>query len=158
MSPDDAFGRILEALHEAALDDARWPVASTPIEETCGIAGNFLIVGGGAEDDLGVYFARLLYRGAPRHDLAREYYEVYRPHDEAPARRRALADQAGAPEAGRQGTGRAGAPRPGGGRPAPPLKGRRRPAGSRRSPCSRHPHRVQGGRSIPPKLQDLQAF
>ena len=89
MNPDDAFERILAALHEAALDDTRWSAASALIEEACGAAGNFLIVGGGAEDDLGVYFARLLYRGEPRDDLAREYYEVYRPHDEAPARRRA---------------------------------------------------------------------
>ena len=90
MNPADAFGSILALLYEAALDDARWPAASALIEETCGAAGNFLIVGGGAEDDLRVYFARLLYRGEPRDDLAREYYEVYRPRDEAPARRRAL--------------------------------------------------------------------
>lgn len=35
-------------------------------------------------------FARLLYRGEPRDDLVREYYEVYHLHDEAPARRIAL--------------------------------------------------------------------
>ncbi|MYN63927.1 MAG: hypothetical protein F4X11_02685 [Acidobacteria bacterium] len=49
-----------------------------------------LIVGEGTGDDARVHFVRYLYRGEPRPDLAREYYDVYYPHDEAPARIRKL--------------------------------------------------------------------
>ena len=28
MNPDDAFDRILASLHQATLDDARWPAAA----------------------------------------------------------------------------------------------------------------------------------
>ena len=82
MNPDDAFGRILALLYEAALDDARWPAASALIEEACGAVCNALSVGDGA----GVHFNRLLYRGELRQDLAREYIEVYLPRDEGPPR------------------------------------------------------------------------
>ena len=33
-----------------------------------------------------VYFPRMLYRGESRQDLAREYFDVYHPHDEGPPR------------------------------------------------------------------------
>ena len=86
VNPDDAFGRILAALYEAALDDTRWPGAAALIEEACGATGNVLAVGERSGDEVRVYFARLLYRGETRHDLAREYFEVYQPHDEGPPR------------------------------------------------------------------------
>ena len=86
VNPDDAFGRILAALHDAALDDTGWPGAAALIEEACGATGNVLAVGERSGDEVRVHFARLLYRGETRHDLAREYFEVYQPHDEGPPR------------------------------------------------------------------------
>ena len=90
MNPDDAFERVLSSLYEAALDDARWPAASALIEDACGAVGSTLWVGEGYGADERLFFARLLYRGEPRDDLAREYYEVYHPHDEGPPRHRGL--------------------------------------------------------------------
>ncbi len=86
MHPDDAFERCLESLYEAALDDARWPAASALIDEACGVRGSCLVVGedNGREDN--IYFARLLYRGESREDLAREYFDVHYPLDTGPRR------------------------------------------------------------------------
>ena len=86
MNPLDAFDRILALLHQATLDDARWPATAALIEEACGATGNVLVVGERSGDDVSVYFARLLYRGEPRQDLLREYLEVYQPRDEGPPR------------------------------------------------------------------------
>lgn len=83
---DDAFQRILALLHEAALDEARWPAATALIEETVGAAGNVLTVGERFGDEVRVDFAWLLYRGESLQDLLREYHEVFRPHDEGPPR------------------------------------------------------------------------
>ena len=90
MNPLDAFDRILASLHQATLDDACWPATAALIDEACGGAGNVLVVGEGSADDPRVHFARYLYRGEPRQDLAREYFDVYHPHDEAAPRVRAL--------------------------------------------------------------------
>ena len=84
MNPDDAFGRILAALHEAALDDARWPAASAAVDEACGTVGNALVIGAGSDD---IHSIRPLYRGEARFDVAREFFEVYYPHDEVLRRR-----------------------------------------------------------------------
>ena len=81
MNPDDAFERILASLHEAALDDARWPAASALIDEACGIVGNALVVGEAAGADALIHFARFLYRGEHRPDLEREYFDEYYPDD-----------------------------------------------------------------------------
>ena len=81
MSPDDAFERILASLYRAMLDDARWPATSALIDEACGVAGNALTVGEGTGGEHRIHYARLLSRGACRHDLAREYFELHYPHD-----------------------------------------------------------------------------
>ena len=86
MNPDDVFERILASLHEAALDDAGWPAASALIERACGALGNVLTVTARSGDAWRVDFARLLYRGELRQDLAREYFERYQPCDEGPPR------------------------------------------------------------------------
>ena len=86
MNPLDAFDRILASLHRAALDDAHWPATSTLIEEACGVVGSVLIVGVRSGAEVRIDFARLLYRGEARDDLAREYFDVHLPHDEAPPR------------------------------------------------------------------------
>ena len=90
MNPLDAFDRILALLHKATLDDSNWPATAALIDEACGTAGNVLVVGEGSGDDARVHFARYLYRGEPRPDLAREYFDVYYPHDEAMPRIREL--------------------------------------------------------------------
>ena len=96
MNPDDAYDRILASLYRAARDDAHWLAASALIEEACGAVGNFLVVGEGY-DYARIDFARLLYRGEDRRDLAQEYFETYFPQDEAPRRRMALREGVLAP-------------------------------------------------------------
>ena len=86
MNPSDAFHRILESLHEAALDDAHWPTAAALIEEACGCVGNMLVVGERFGDEVRVTFSRYLARGEPRQDLMRNYFEVYASRDEMPLR------------------------------------------------------------------------
>ncbi|MCY4511939.1 MAG: hypothetical protein OXG35_33990, partial [Acidobacteria bacterium] len=86
MNPLDAFDRILASLHQASLDDAHWPATAALIDEACGTAGNALVVGEESAGVVRVYFARYLYRGESRPDLAREYFDVYFPHDEGPPR------------------------------------------------------------------------
>ncbi len=88
MNPLDAFDRILASLHQAALDDAHWPATAALIDEACGATGNALVVGEESAGVARVYFARYLYRGESRPDLAREYFDVYYPHDEGPPRLR----------------------------------------------------------------------
>ena len=90
MNPDDAFERILASLHEAALDDARWPAATSLIEEALDAAGNALSVVEGSDDDARIQFARFLRRGDSYQDLMHEYFTVYHPHDEAMPRARLL--------------------------------------------------------------------
>ena len=81
VSPDDAFERILGLLHEATLDDSRWPATSALIDEACGIGGSNLVVGERSGDTDRIYFSRYLYRGESREDLAREYLTTYYPDD-----------------------------------------------------------------------------
>ncbi|MCY4478211.1 MAG: hypothetical protein OXC70_09530 [Gammaproteobacteria bacterium] len=86
MNPLDSFDDILALLHRAALDDAHWPAASALIEEASGVKGSVLTVCDWTVDQVRVDFARLLYRGELREDLAQEYFEIYQPRDEGPPR------------------------------------------------------------------------
>ena len=82
MNPDDQFERCLESLREAALDEGRWPAASAGIDEApCGIRGSSLVVGERSGGENRIHFARLLYRGECRDDLAREYFDVHHARD-----------------------------------------------------------------------------
>ena len=90
MNPDDALERILASLYEAALDDARWPAATSLIEEALDASGHALGVTEVRDDDVRVRFARFLRRGDSREDLMREYFSVYHPIDEAMPRARRL--------------------------------------------------------------------
>ena len=92
MSGQDAFGRIVGSLHEAALDDSGWPATSALIDEACGMHGNALLVGEGPPDDVRVDFVGLYFRGERRPDVEREYLEVYHPIDERVPRARRLPD------------------------------------------------------------------
>ena len=90
MSPDDAFERILEALHAAVLDDSLWPAAATLIEETIEARGSALVVSEGFGEEAHVHFARFLYRGESHPDRVRAYFDVYHAHDEGVHRLRRL--------------------------------------------------------------------
>ena len=92
MSARDAFERTLAAMHDAMLDDARWPVASALIDEACGVKGNDLLVGEGPLDDRRVLFVGIYSRGERRDDLEREYLAHYYPIDECVPRFRQLPD------------------------------------------------------------------
>ena len=52
MGDQDPFERILASLHDAMLDDTRWPGTSALIDEACDLTGNDLIVSEGPNDDL----------------------------------------------------------------------------------------------------------
>ena len=82
MSDQDAFEHILASLHDAMLDDTRWPGVSALIDEACGIKGNDLLVGEGPKDDVRVLVVGLYRRGQRREDLERDYLENYHPIDE----------------------------------------------------------------------------
>jgi len=91
VSERDAFERILAALHEAALDPARWPSASALIDETLGTHGNTLACGDGeAEEDYRTYFLWICHRGQRRQDLERLWLETLYPLDERAPRLRRL--------------------------------------------------------------------
>ena len=92
MSAQDAFDRILAALHEASLDDSQWPATSALIDAALGSQGNTLLVGAGPPDDIQISFVGLYYRGERRPDLEREYLTVYHPLDECVPRFRQLPD------------------------------------------------------------------
>ncbi|MCY4616564.1 MAG: helix-turn-helix transcriptional regulator [Chloroflexi bacterium] len=92
MSYQGTFKHLLAALHDATLDDARWPAASALIDEACGIRGNGRVVGEGSKDDIQARFIGFYHRGQRREDLEREYLEDYHPTDERVPRFRQLPD------------------------------------------------------------------
>ena len=77
MSDQYAFERTLAGIHDAMLDDARWPAASALIDEACVIRGNDPFAGGGPENDVRVRFVGIYQRGQRREDLEREYLAHY---------------------------------------------------------------------------------
>ncbi|MDE0332803.1 MAG: LuxR C-terminal-related transcriptional regulator [Nitrospinae bacterium] len=93
MSEREAFERILALLHEAALDDTRWPTASALIDDTLGVRGNSFAVGDVLpEKEILFYFAGIFIHGERRHELEREYFEYYFSLDERVPRVRQLSD------------------------------------------------------------------
>ena len=92
MGEHDAFGGILASLHDAMLDDARWPATSVLIDEACGLTGNGLIVREGPLEDVRVLFVGAYRRGQRREDQERDYLENYYPADERVPRYRQLPD------------------------------------------------------------------
>ena len=83
MSDRTAFDRILSSLHDAVLNDARWPACSALIDEACGTRGNMLsFAHGQTQDEAEIYLARLYFRGERDRALEREYFDVYYPRDE----------------------------------------------------------------------------
>ena len=95
MSGPEAFDRLLVSLHEAALDDARWPAAAAQIDLLCGSQGSVLVYGdgdGASPDDIQIYLARACFGGERHQDCEREYFSVYHAHDERLPRLRRLPD------------------------------------------------------------------
>ena len=92
MSDQDAFERILTALHDATLDDALWPAASALIDDACGLHGNALAVGEGPTDAIRIISVGFYFRGHRREALEREYLTLYHPIDECVPRFRQLPD------------------------------------------------------------------
>ena len=90
MSDQDAFERTLAAIHDAMLDDTRWPAASALIDEACGLTGNSLLIREGPEDDVRLFCVGTYRRGKRREDLARDYIENYHRTDERVPRFRQL--------------------------------------------------------------------
>ena len=65
MSRQDLYDKFLASLHDAMLDDAKWPEASAHVDELCESKGNILVSGeGGERNDLKVYFKQLTDQGA----------------------------------------------------------------------------------------------
>ena len=93
MSERDAFDRIVAALHEGALDDARWPAASGLIDDGLRVKGNGLVFGAGRPEEAAqIFYAGFFRRGRRRRELERLYFDVYYPRDERVPRLRRLPD------------------------------------------------------------------
>ena len=92
MGERDAFERIVASMHDAMLDDSRWPATSALIDEACGLTGNDVIVREGPLDDVRVLFVGAYCRGQRREDQERDYLENYYPTDERVPRFRQLPD------------------------------------------------------------------
>lgn len=79
----DAFDRILASMHEAALDDSRWPSASALIDDALGVHGNSLVVCDlHSGEDIEFFFLGIFFHAQRHLELEREYFEVYYPLDE----------------------------------------------------------------------------
>ena len=73
MSEQDALDRVMASVHDATLDETRWPATSALIDEACGLIGNGFIVAEGPTNDVRALCVGLYYRGQRREDLEREY-------------------------------------------------------------------------------------
>ena len=93
MNQQDAFERIVDALNEAMLDDARWPQTSALIDEAVGAKGHILTFGDEfPEGNIEIIFARSYGRGVDRSAWQREYFRDYYAEDEHLPRLRVLPD------------------------------------------------------------------
>ena len=93
MSEQEAFDRILAALHEVALDHDHWSSASALIDDTLRAHGSSMVFGdGGSEEDIRIYFAWDFFRGQRDRDRERWYFENYYAVDERAPRLRHLPD------------------------------------------------------------------
>lgn len=91
MNELNAFERIVAALHETALDWARWPGTSALIDRALGTHGTSLTCADGeTEEDVRIRFTRLCLRGDRNRELERLYFETYYSRDERVPRLRRL--------------------------------------------------------------------
>ena len=83
MSQQDRFDRILASLHDATLNDARWPATAGLIDDACGTKGNILaITHGHPQKDCEIFYFRICHRGRRHVSLERRYLDLYFPQDE----------------------------------------------------------------------------
>ncbi|MCY3825513.1 MAG: LuxR C-terminal-related transcriptional regulator, partial [Nitrospinae bacterium] len=74
---------ILASMHEAALDDTRWPAASKLIDDALGVHGNTLAFGDlHSGKNIQIYFLEAFSHGQRLSEFEREYFEDYYPLDE----------------------------------------------------------------------------
>ena len=93
MGQQDRFDRILASLHDATLDDARWPATAGLIDEACGTKGNILaITHGHPRKDCQILYLRICHRGRRRVSLERRYLDLYFSQDEQVSRLAELPD------------------------------------------------------------------
>lgn len=82
MSQQDAFDRIVAALHETALDDSLWPRTSTLIDEAVGMWGSHLAIESGHTRDDAEFVFGDAYSHGELLEMGRMYANTYFPHDE----------------------------------------------------------------------------
>ncbi|MDE0035796.1 MAG: helix-turn-helix transcriptional regulator [Deltaproteobacteria bacterium] len=83
MSQEELYQRILSSLHEAALDDFRWPETSALIDEACAVKGSFLgAMDGGPPERAKALFGWICSEGQRQTELEHLYFDVYYPLDE----------------------------------------------------------------------------
>ena len=92
MDLQDVLTEVLEALHEATLDDALWPRTSALIDDACGATGNALVVSKRFGDDSRILFRAGYYRGERHEELEKYYFRNYHHRDERVPRIRQLPD------------------------------------------------------------------
>ena len=94
MSQQDRFDRAVEALHEAALGDARWPETSALIDMACGWKGcHLVIVDRHTRGRPEWLFDQFYYHGESYAELAQEYVTDFYQQDERIPRFIALPDR-----------------------------------------------------------------
>ena len=83
MSQQDAFDHVIESLHEAMLDDTRWPATAALIDSACRTKSNALVVGKGhSQEDAQIFLAMFCHGGQRHEHRERGYFENYFPYDE----------------------------------------------------------------------------
>ena len=92
MNDQDAFERVVNALHAASLDDTLWLGASALIDEACGTKGTMVTFGEELPNHTEFFFARMGFRGVDRSDWLDEYFRDFYAHDEHLPQLRALPD------------------------------------------------------------------
>ena len=93
VSGGDRLGGIMALLHEAMLDDSRWPAATALIDEEIGARGSLLVCADDtANGDIRIFIAKTFFGGESRSAWQREYFRNYYADDEHLPRLRALPD------------------------------------------------------------------
>ena len=83
MSQRDKLERIVQLLHEAALDETQWLAAASLISEACRSRGNVIaFCEGSSAVDTDVFFACFCFGGRHRDAWARRYFRDYWDRDE----------------------------------------------------------------------------
>ena len=82
MDSQGMLARVLEALHDATLDDTLWPRASALIDDACGATGNALVASEGFGENARVHFASCYYRGERNEGVEEDYFRNYHHRDE----------------------------------------------------------------------------